>query len=306
MRPSDTDTTVDISFECVSSIGAYRRTDSANLPNLRVESIVATANKSISGQVHVPAAVHLLVFNRRGTLIVRPPVPGKAIVVPPRTLVLAKSGTRVTVHAARGEHELSLLTWSATMTPLLDHWITHRANQRANAGQNRNVGAKPMDPHFTQAVERFAVARNASPDAAEPMLLSVAYEVATRLLSGADELQLANLPTDLPAIVRELTVEVRKQPNKPWPLKDAADFAGYSPFHFSRVFKQMVGFGFHEFVDRCRTQMAVESLCTGDQPIDVVASSCGFGTTQGLRESIKEYLGLVPSELRATSEADLR
>jgi AraC-like DNA-binding protein len=297
---------VNISFECVSSIGTYRRADSANLPNLRVESIVATVHKSLTGQVQVPPTVHLLVFNRRGTLIVRPPSPGKAIVLPPRTLAIAKAGTRVAVHAARGEHELSLLTWLAAMTPLLDHWITHRANQRANAGQNRNVGAKPMDPHFTQAVERFAVARNASPDAAEPMLLSVAYEVATRLLSGGDELQLANLPNDLPDIFRELTQEVRKQPNRPWPLKEAADFAGYSPFHFSRVFKQMVGFGFHEFVDRCRTQMAIESLCSGDQPIDVVASSCGFGTTQGLRDSIKEYLGLVPSELRATIEADLR
>ena len=40
-------------------------------------------------------------------------------------------------------------------------------------------------------------------------------------------------------------------------------------------------------------------LCTTDNAVDVVASSCGFGTTQGLRESVKEYLGLVPSELRA-------
>ena len=75
--------------------------------------------------------------------------------------------------------------------------------------------------------------------------------------------------------------------------------AGYSPFHFSRVFKNLVGYGFHEYVDRSRTECAVEMLCTTDSAVDVVASSCGFGTTQGLRESVKEYLGLVPSELRA-------
>jgi transcriptional regulator GlxA family with amidase domain len=52
-------------------------------------------------------------------------------------------------------------------------------------------------------------------------------------------------------------------------------------------------------VDRCRTECAVELLCSSDSAVDLVASSCGFGTTQGLRESVKEYLGLVPSEIRS-------
>jgi len=94
-----------------------------------------------------------------------------------------------------------------------------------------------------------------------------------------------------------------KKPDAPWPLKDAAAMAGYSPFHFSRVFKSLAGYGFHEFVDRCRTEFAVGKLCQGELAVDVVASASGFGTTQGLRESIKEYLGLVPSELRVASES---
>ncbi len=276
-----------------------------NLPNVRLEAIIATANKTVSGNVAVPQGVHLLVVNRRGSLIVRPPAPGRTIVMPPRSIAFVRAGARLGVQAARGEHEINLLSWASALTPLLDHWINQRAAQRGQASLNRNVGAKPFDPNFTSAVERFLVARNATPDVAEPMLLSVAYEVATRLLSGGDEMELASLPVDLPETVRELTQEVKRSPAKPWPLKDAADFAGYSPFHFSRVFKQMVSYGFHEYVDRCRTQMAVEMLCESDQPIDVVASTCGFGTTQGLRESIKEYLGLVPSELRtAASESD--
>jgi hypothetical protein len=43
-------------------------------------------------------------------------------------------------------------------------------------------------------------------------------------------------------------------------------------------------------------------LLAGEMPLDCVAQACGFGTTQGLRESIKEYLGLVPSELRSAHE----
>ena len=79
--------------------------------------------------------------------------------------------------------------------------------------------------------------------------------------------------------------------------------AGYSPFHFSRVCKQLVGYGFHEYVDRCRTECAIDMLVSTDSAVDLVASTCGFGTTQGLRESVKEYLGLVPSELRSMPEA---
>jgi transcriptional regulator GlxA family with amidase domain len=60
--------------------------------------------------------------------------------------------------------------------------------------------------------------------------------------------------------------------------------------------------GFHEFVDRTRTEYAVHLLTSTDHAIDVVATEAGFGTTQGLRESVKEYLGLVPSELRSTPE----
>jgi transcriptional regulator GlxA family with amidase domain len=43
----------------------------------------------------------------------------------------------------------------------------------------------------------------------------------------------------------------------------------------------------------------VKLLATSERPVESVAQAAGFGTTQGLRESIKEYLGLVPSELRS-------
>ena len=122
-------------------------------------------------------------------------------------------------------------------------------------------------------------------------------------MTSSDQVQLAAIPSDLPDTIKDLVSRVRQSPSHGWPLRDAADAAGYSPFHFSRVFKNLVGYGFHEYVDRCRTESAVELLCTTDQPVDLVASTCGFGTTQGLRESVKEYLGLVPSELRTIPES---
>jgi AraC-like DNA-binding protein len=225
-------------------------------------------------------------------------------------MTFIRGGLKLIVQAARGEHQTQILTWQTGMTPLLDHWIVTRTGTRQSlppgAAAPRQVGCKPIDPHFQDALARYEEAKRGAVEYAEPLMLSVIYEIAARLMVGLDEVQLAAIPITLPETIRELTVRVRQNAALPWPLKEAADAAGYSPFHFSRVFKSLVGYGFHEYVDRCRTECAVEMLCTTDSPVDIVASTCGFGTTQGLRESVKEYLGLVPSELRSVPDtADL-
>ncbi|MFY9233520.1 MAG: helix-turn-helix transcriptional regulator [Fimbriimonadaceae bacterium] len=193
-----------------------------------------------------------------------------------------------------------MLLWNAWATPHLSAWLAQRLNSVSDEEQ-RMIASKPIDPQFALAYERFEQVLDGMPDLIEPLVLSVLYEIVPKLTIGQDELQLAHLPPDLPASIGKLAKEVCGKPQTAWPLKEAAQAAGYSPFHFSRVFKSLVGYGFHEFVDRCRTEFAVEQLCDSDLPVDVIASSCGFGTTQGLRESVKEYLGLVPSELRVVA-----
>ena len=164
------------------------------------------------------------------------------------------------------------------------------------------MACKPINPGLADAYARFEQALK-NQDTAEPLVMAIVHELVAKLMTGGDEVQLAAIPNDLPDTIFQLTKRVREKPAQPWPLKDAADAAGYSPFHFSRVFKALVGYGFHEYVDRRRTEVAIDLLCNSDNPVDLVASTSGFGTTQGLRESIKEYLGLVPSELRAATEA---
>ena len=68
------------------------------------------------------------------------------------------------------------------------------------------------------------------------------------------------------------------------------------------MFKAIVGYGFHEYVDRCRTELAVRMLSTTDEPVDIISAEAGFGTAQSLRESVKYHLGLLPSELRAAPD----
>lgn len=267
---------------------------------IRMESVAGQVQRTTTGAVTVPAGTNTLCINYKGTLMARAGVQGRLVLIPPRSIVFAR-GTRLILTAARGEHQAVLYSWHSNVTSLLDAWLQARSRS-GQPGQSRNVACKPIDPHYLDAVTRLEQAVEEAGETMEPMVVSVLYELVSRLIVGLDEVQLAPVPTGLPETIQELVAKVRQNPAGGWPLRDAANLAGYSPFHFSRVFKNLVGYGFHEYVDRCRTECAVEMLCTTDLAVDIVASSCGFGTTQGLRESVKEYLGLVPSELRAIPE----
>ncbi len=300
MRSADGDSHLEVSFDCAA--GFNRRLDQAGLLHIRLETHQATLNKVAPGTVLVPSQYNAVAINAKGTLLVRSSTTPKLIVVPPRSITFLKGRLKLGVVAARGEHSTQIISWASAVTPLMEHWINTRLQVRGGTHLVRPIACKPIDPQFLAVVERFEHAKT-SPESAELLMLSALYEALAKLMMGGDEVQLATIPDDLPETLKNLTLKVRSNPALGWPLKEAADMAGYSPFHFSRVFKQLVGYGFHEYVDRCRTECAIEMLVSSESAVDLVASTCGFGTTQGLRESVKEYLGLVPSELRSLPEA---
>jgi AraC-like DNA-binding protein len=226
---------------------------------------------------------------------------GRLTLIPPQSLVYVRN-TRLLIQAARGEHETIVLSWSGRNTLVLEEWMTGRDAPKNDKGESRTLGVKPINPHFLGAIERLKQTTLRESAVTELEVFSVIYECVGKLMTGSDEMQLASLPVTMPESMSELIASVRENPAGSWPLREASDRAGYSPFHFSRIFKSIVGYGFHEFVDRCRTESAVKMLLVSELSVDSIAQKCGFGTTQGLRESVKEYLGLVPSELRSLPE----
>ena len=300
MRSDGNDPHIDINFDCGTSQAGLKRVEVPGLNFLRLEHMSGTVARTCAGYIVVPTGMSALCINLKGTLIVRSGVQGRLILIPPRSVTYLR-GAKLIVQAARGEHVTQLLSWENRVTPLLENWIATKV-ARSNNGISRSVACNPIDPFYKTALARYDASTSPITDSSEPQIVSVIYEIAAKLMTGSDQVQLAAVPSDLPDTIKELVVRVRQNPALPWPLRDAADAAGYSPFHFSRVFKNLVGYGFHEYVDRCRTESAVDLLCSTDQAVDLVASTCGFGTTQGLRESVKEYLGLVPSELRTIPE----
>jgi len=243
---------------------------------------------------------NILVVNIAGSLIAMPDDSNEQQVVPPQSLALVRGPKKIALSLARGKHDRFVVLWQDAIAPALGDWIKKRLTSKARAAGAFQIVCQPVDVRDGNLVQRLVDTFSHSPSLGEPRLWSDVHLAVGSVLTSQDGFVLAYIPADLPDPIRKLLIAVKADPTRSWSLKDASAEAGYSPFHLSRTFKVLVGYGFPEFVDRCRTEKAFGRLSTTHQSIDDIAEACGFGSTQGLRESVKEYLGLLPSELRQT------
>ena len=268
--------------------------------HLHVESIDGDVDRTLTTVAELPLEGGAMLFSTKGTVLYRTDRDLSWRVVAPQSATFVEAPASATIRVAKGGHSALAVYWGRGSIPVLESWLDLR--REANSRAPRALATQPIFPQHKDAFERFLEAIDSKETHAEHMIGAVILEMASTLILADHAHSLAPAPKTIPELTKKLIDTVRSSPSDPWPLKEAADFVGYSPFHFSRIFKAQVGMGFHEFVDRTRTEHAVHLLTSTDHPIDVVASEAGFGTTQGLRESVKEYLGLVPSELRSTPE----
>ena len=96
----------------------------------------------------------------------------------------------------------------------------------------------------------------------------------------------------------DLVKAIKQNPEFDWNLNASADFAGYSPFHLSRTFRASIGVGLPTFVELCRTEVAIDKLLATNDPINIISCECGFGSSQAMRSAIRQYTGLLPTEIR--------
>lgn len=268
--------------------------------HLRVDALEGEVTRTVTSTAELAFNGGALVFSQQGTVLCKTERESAWQVISPQSVTFVEAPASATIRIAKGPHSLLVAFWGRGTLPILESWLDSTREGKSNL--TRAFGSQPISPSHIDSYMRFQRAVEQNEPQSEHLLGAVILELAYLLVAANGSHSLAPAPRELPELMHNLIDEVRKSPSVPWPLKEAADFVGYSPFHFSRIFKVQVGMGFHEFVDRTRTEYAVYLLTTTDHPIDVVASEAGFGTTQGLRESVKEYLGLVPSELRSSPD----
>jgi AraC family transcriptional regulator len=85
-------------------------------------------------------------------------------------------------------------------------------------------------------------------------------------------------------------------------LKDIADAAHLSPFHFLRVFKSVHRISPSDYVNRKRAMVALRLLRESNWTMDAVAEHVGFGSRTSLYRHLKAHYGVEPRELRSARE----
>lgn len=89
---------------------------------------------------------------------------------------------------------------------------------------------------------------------------------------------------------------ITSQPAGDLSLKRLADLAGFSEFHFHRIFKGIMGETLSQFVWRVRVERGA-ALLRADPELTIAqaAQACGFGSTAAYSRAFKTRYGCAPS-----------
>jgi AraC-like DNA-binding protein len=148
---------------------------------------------------------------------------------------------------------------------------------------------------LAETVERFVT--DPKPED-EPLAFAAIQVLAISALKGAETQAYAVIPAEASVGLKTLSSEVRDHPDATWSLKAAANIAGYSQHHLSRVFRLEFGLGFPEYVDRCRLSATLENYKSQSDDLFGLAIAAGFKTMTTFRDCLKSHLGLVPTDLK--------
>lgn len=99
--------------------------------------------------------------------------------------------------------------------------------------------------------------------------------------------------------ILRVLVHIQQNLDAALPLEDLAAIAHFSPFHFHRVFRGMVGESVKQYVRRLRLERAAQRLKHSDQPVTMIAFEAGYEAHEAFTRAFRSAFGSSPSEFRA-------
>jgi transcriptional regulator GlxA family with amidase domain len=85
--------------------------------------------------------------------------------------------------------------------------------------------------------------------------------------------------------------------NEKFTMSQLAERVNTSPRHLTRLFKETTGITISQYVEKLRIEHAVRLLRENNK-VEIIASECGFQSTNQLRHLFKKHTGVIPSDYK--------
>jgi AraC family transcriptional regulator len=82
-------------------------------------------------------------------------------------------------------------------------------------------------------------------------------------------------------------------------LDRLARIACFSPYHFHRIFRGILGEGVHEYVRRLRLESAAQTLKNTGRVVAEVAFNAGYESHEAFTRAFRQMFGVTPTQFRA-------
>ena len=154
--------------------------------------------------------------------------------------------------------------------------------------------ALPPIPRVAALLERARVREHADLDEA-------GYLIAESLVAHAAGTR-AGEPAVSPVHIRRVHDAIDRIEtgcHQPLSLADLADQAGFSPFHFLRVFRRVTGITPHRYLVGARLRLAARLLLDTRRPVTEIAYAVGFQDLSNFVRTFHRVVGASPRAFRA-------
>ena len=101
------------------------------------------------------------------------------------------------------------------------------------------------------------------------------------------------------AELRRVLLAIEDRLGEPLRLSDLSALVGMSPFHFARVFKEHVGEPPAQYLQKRRTERAIEMIRSSTLPLSEIAFRTGFSSQSHMTRRVKAATGTTPGKLRS-------
>lgn len=103
--------------------------------------------------------------------------------------------------------------------------------------------------------------------------------------------------------VEKAILYMKDRLNEDLTSQQLADLVGYSPYHFSRVFKSVTGITIRQYLSALRIESGKSHLLKEPSMLVKILYSIGFSSMGSFHTRFKQFVGLSPKRFRSSSES---